>query len=550
MGTAQHARRRHAWLTAGALLLLAGLLAISITALRSHADRARKVQLAVTELKAATERLSRLEWQAAASGHVAPPLAEESQRVSRHLHRLVHAYPDDLESLVTETHFYLAAVGRELSFLTAGRVAESEAVDQRDVDPSFERLQHGLGVIEAAQSKRARRASLNTDIGITLSLLLAALAMILLLRRLDALRTSTGLRRERDLEAQALHDALTGLPNRRKLLHDLEAAVKSEPRDDRVLLLCDLDGFKDYNDTFGHAEGDLLLCRLSAQLAETLAPYGTAYRLGGDEFCAILRVNPDALEPALAACHGALTERGRGFDIHASVGCVVLPAEASDATTALRVAGQRMLAEKNERGSWVTQLRDLILRVLSEQDPELYAHVHHVGRLAERIGRRLGLSDAEVQMLVRAAELHDVGKVAIPNSILQKPGPLDASEREFLERHTLIGESILSAAPMLDGVGRLVRSSHERYDGNGYPDGLRAEQIPLASRIIFVCDSFHAMTTDRPYRRAISDGAALAELGRCAASQFDPVVVKAFMTEIDETERRRQARIRLTPEFA
>jgi diguanylate cyclase (GGDEF)-like protein len=532
------------------LLLLAGLLAISITALRSHADRARKVQLAVTELKAATERLSRLEWQAAASGHVAPPLAEESQRVSRHLHRLVHAYPDDLESLVTETHFYLAAVGRELSFLTAGRVAESEAVDQRDVDPSFERLQRGLGVIEAAQSKRARRASLNTDIGITLSLLLAALAMILLLRRLDALRTSTGLRRERDLEAQALHDALTGLPNRRKLLHDLEAAVKSEPRDDRVLLLCDLDGFKDYNDTFGHAEGDLLLCRLSAQLAETLAPYGTAYRLGGDEFCAILRVNPDALEPALAACHGALTERGRGFDIHASVGCVVLPAEASDATTALRVAGQRMLAEKNERGSWVTQLRDLILRVLSEQDPELYAHVHHVGRLAERIGRRLGLSDAEVQMLVRAAELHDVGKVAIPNSILQKPGPLDASEREFLERHTLIGESILSAAPMLDGVGRLVRSSHERYDGNGYPDGLRAEQIPLASRIIFVCDSFHAMTTDRPYRRAISDGAALAELGRCAASQFDPVVVKAFMTEIDETERRRQARIRLTPEFA
>jgi two-component system cell cycle response regulator len=182
----------------------------------------------------------------------------------------------------------------------------------------------------------------------------------------------------------------------------------------------------------------------------------------------------------------------------------------------------------------INQLRDLALRVLAEQDPELYAHVHHVGRLADGVGRKLGLTVAERETLVLAAELHDVGKVAVPDSILHKPGPLDAHERALMNRHTLIGERILSAAPLLTAVSRHVRSSHERYDGAGYPDGLRGEEIPLLSRIIFVCDSFHAMVTDRPYRRAIGEQDAIAELRRCAGTQFDPVVVDAFVVGLAE----------------
>jgi HD-GYP domain-containing protein (c-di-GMP phosphodiesterase class II) len=264
-----------------------------------------------------------------------------------------------------------------------------------------------------------------------------------------------------------------------------------------------------------------------------VAHHGTAYRLGGDEFCAIMSVGRDELEPSLAACRAALHESGAGFDIRASIGSVSLPREASSSSTALRLADQRMYAEKNERGSSTRhQLRDLVLRLIAERDSELFDHAHDVARLAAGVGRTLALNGPQVADLVRAAELHDVGKVAIPDSILHKPGPLDPDEQEFMRRHTLIGESILSAAPALAGAARLVRSSHERYDGTGYPDGLQAEEIPLSSRIIFVCDAFHAMTTDRPYRQAVSDADALTELRRCAGTQFDPTVVDAFAREL------------------
>jgi HD-GYP domain-containing protein (c-di-GMP phosphodiesterase class II) len=159
-------------------------------------------------------------------------------------------------------------------------------------------------------------------------------------------------------------------------------------------------------------------------------------------------------------------------------------------------------------------------------------HARDVARLAAAVGHRLGLEGGEAADLVQAAELHDVGKVAIPDSILQKPGPLAPDEQQFMRRHTLIGENILSAASALAGVGRLVRSSHERYDGTGYPDRLAREEIPLASRIIFVCDAYDAMTTDRPYRKAMNKEDAVAELRRCASTQFDPAVVDAFIAEL------------------
>jgi two-component system, cell cycle response regulator len=340
-------------------------------------------------------------------------------------------------------------------------------------------------------------------------------------------------RLEAQLEHLAYHDALTGLPNRRRLMEDLERA------DGRNLLVFfDLDGFKVYNDSFGHLEGDLLLRRLGRKLRDAVGQRGVAFRLGGDEFC-ILAPTPDYEdEELIAACLEALSERGEGFTVEASWGGVVVPDEAPDATSALVMADQRMYADKGVgRVSAKQQTRDVILRVLAERHPDLHAHSGAVAVLARSVGERLGITGPKLDDLERAAELHDIGKIAIPDAILNKPGPLDIEEWDFMRRHTLIGESMLSAAPVLQAAARIVRSSHERFDGAGYPDGLRGEQIPLASRIVFVCDAFHAMTSDRPYGAAGSVDAALAELAECAATQFDPVVVEAFQAEISALER-------------
>jgi diguanylate cyclase (GGDEF)-like protein/PAS domain S-box-containing protein len=335
-------------------------------------------------------------------------------------------------------------------------------------------------------------------------------------------------RLEAQLEYLAYHDALTGLPNRRRLMEDLDAV------DGRHLLVFfDLDGFKAYNDSFGHSEGDLLLRRLSRKLRDAVARRGVAFRLGGDEFCILGPLPANDGRYLIAACLEALSEQGEGFAIEASWGRVVVPDEARDATAALVLADQRMYADKGVgRLSAKQQTRDLVLRVLAEGHPELHEHCGAVAALARAVGERLGIRAEQLDDLERAAELHDVGKMAIPDAILNKQGPLDDEEWRFMRRHTLIGESMLSAAPVLQPAARIVRSSHERYDGTGYPDGVSGANIPLASRIVFVCDAFHAMTSDRPYSSARSVDSALAALAECAGSQFDPAVVAAFRDEI------------------
>jgi HD-GYP domain-containing protein (c-di-GMP phosphodiesterase class II) len=170
----------------------------------------------------------------------------------------------------------------------------------------------------------------------------------------------------------------------------------------------------------------------------------------------------------------------------------------------------------------------VLLHALAERSGDLSVHVSDVGDLVEALGRELELDHAQLVVLRQAAELHDVGKLAIPDSILDKPGPLDADEWAFMRRHTLIGERIVASAVSLRDAAPIVRATHERWDGAGYPDGTSGEQIPLAARIIAVCDAYDAITTTRPYRAASSHEDALAELRRCAGSQFDPRVVAAF----------------------
>jgi diguanylate cyclase (GGDEF)-like protein len=330
---------------------------------------------------------------------------------------------------------------------------------------------------------------------------------------------------------EAILDPLTGLANRRQLSDDL-AAIWSDATPERPvrLLMFDLDGFKAYNDTFGHPGGDLLLSRVSHAFKDAVGSHGRAYRLGGDEFCALLW--GDSGEEMVESCLSALSAAGEGFSITSSYGSVLLPAETEDPELALQLADQRMYAYKDSsRASAGRQTRDLALQILAVHEPELHMHSSNVAALTEGVARRLGLSGQELSDAIRAAELHEIGKVAIPFAVLHKPGPLDDEEWELMRRHPTIGANILSAAPALARVAEIVRAAHERHDGAGYPRGLAAEQIPLASRIVFVCDSFDAMISERPYRAAKSEAAALDELRHCAGTQFDPLVVEALIAE-------------------
>jgi two-component system, cell cycle response regulator len=324
-------------------------------------------------------------------------------------------------------------------------------------------------------------------------------------------------------------DSLTGLFNRGKLLYDLERLFNIDEPPPHQLAFLDLDGFKAYNDAFGHPAGDALLVRLSHQLAAAVGEEGRAYRMGGDEFAMLVRGDGPIADAAIAAGAAALSERGEGFRVTCSAGIAKLPADATSGTAALQLADQRMYADKDSRRpSAGGEVEAVLLRILNQRAPELGEHVNAVKSVALALGKQLGLAPGELTALGRASELHDIGKIAIPDAILRKAGPLDEDEWSFMHQHTILGERIVSAAPSLASVGNLIRSSHERWDGRGYPDGLSGDGIPLAARIILACDAYDAMTTERPYSQARGPEAALSEMREAAGTQFDPEIVKAL----------------------
>ncbi|MFL5911333.1 MAG: HD domain-containing phosphohydrolase [Gaiellaceae bacterium] len=334
---------------------------------------------------------------------------------------------------------------------------------------------------------------------------------------------------------ESLTDSLTGLPNRRKLLTDLERAVMTAGSEPTSLVLFDLDGFKRYNDSFGHPAGDALLSRVGGRLAAATAPYGSAYRLGGDEFASL--VSSQDTRVAVAGALEALTDRGDAFEVTSSHGVAALGTEAADSKTALQLADQRLYSGKKSRTTApvTKQTSDVLMQVLLEREPELRDHTAGVADLALRVGRKLGLSAEDLDETARAAELHDIGKMAVPDEILNKPARLTDEEFGFMKQHTIIGERMLAVAPALKGVARIVRSSHERWDGHGYPDAIAGGEIPLPARIVSVCDSFDAMISDRPYQTPRTHDEAMLELRRCAGTQFDPAVVAAFEQVLSET---------------
>jgi diguanylate cyclase (GGDEF)-like protein len=326
-------------------------------------------------------------------------------------------------------------------------------------------------------------------------------------------------------------DELTGLPNRRRLLGELDAAV-APTAPEAALAMFDLDGFKGYNDTFGHPAGDALLARVAERLAASVTGAGTAFRLGGDEFCVIAHGEPEGRESAIARAGEALCESGEGFDIQVSFGVVRVPDEARTVADALRLVDRRLYQAKGA----------------GREGAKAWARAFVPGWtsvVAPRLGTRLGLVGEELEILARAAQLHDIGKVAIPRELLLKTGPLSVEELDYIRRHVVIGERVLHGAEPLVPVARVVRATHERWDGEGYPDGLAGEAIPLAARVVAVCEAFESMTTGRGYRPPVPAASALAELRRCSGTQFDSRVVDELDRFLAEAEE--EGEVKLAP---
>jgi diguanylate cyclase (GGDEF)-like protein len=535
------ARDRHmAELGRGAVLLagiwILGLIAIgAVVGFGRRVDQSRQAQVVIAQLRNEGNALVQIAFNPATSGKTHTPLPAETAKQLAQAKRAIDASLATLSGLGTSdrpariellTERNYRFVDHVSALVAGGHSQEAALLLGRSNRPGGveAQLNAELGAADTRYGAAAAESRTVASIGTVVSILSLLVAFSVVFYDL--------VRARRRSHQDATTDALTALGNRRKLVADMELAIQALGDDEKIAIgIFDLDGFKGYNDTFGHPAGDALLVRLGSRLATVVGGRGgAAYRIGGDEFVVVTNA-PDP-EPVLSAAESALSEHTDTFAIGCSRGSARIVAGVTF-EDALRVADQRLYTNKRSgRGELRSEAKDALLQVLAEQNGDLVTHLGHVARLAERIATGLGLSPELVERTRIAAELHDVGKAAIPASILEKPGPLNAVERSHMERHSVIGTRIVAVAPTLDAIAPIIRAAHERPDGSGYPDGLRLDEIPISARIIAVVDAFDAMTNDRPYRRAMSMADAVEELRRNAGTQFEPRVVDALASAV------------------
>lgn len=406
------------------------------------------------------------------------------------------------------------------------------------------------------------------------------------------------------VQLQALVDPTTGLANHRRFkeyLADCEREAQARPRPLSILML-DVDMFKEFNDTFGHLAGDRALRRLGRLLADCVGDRGLAARYGGDEFVAVLPAlgttgAADIADAVLERFRAALAEGVDGLapPMGLSVGCATAAAGELDYQTLVGRADLAMYLAKRSGGgvrvfdnleeddplrslvgsiaaqfskvrasarsdrrarsgtrahrrhpgpAHTSEVIQTLLVAIRSKDHALYVHCRNVARLCFRLARRMGLSAWEVHDVGIAGLLHDVGKICVPDAILQKPGRLEPHEMAVVRRHSVHGAEILAPVPSLAAVATAVRHHHENFDGTGYPDGLAGDGIPLPARIVLVADAYDAITSDRPYRAGRDPETALRILHEHRGSQFDPAVVATLttlLTELNGVRARRGA---------
>jgi diguanylate cyclase (GGDEF)-like protein len=349
-------------------------------------------------------------------------------------------------------------------------------------------------------------------------------------------------------------DNLTGLGNHRAYQAALREHVTDSERTGSPFALClvDVDNFKQVNDTYGHPVGDEVLERLAELLGG--GDDSQAFRFGGDEFAVLVRRDDMGAYKVLEHIQRELAalEISPGGPVTISVGIASYPTHADDAETlqrtadgalywskqhgknrsclyspsVVRIYSREELQRETERTALLQAAKNLV-RFVDAKDPSTANHSQIVSTLAASIAVELGFDDPQVEQLRLAGLLHDLGKIGIPDGILNAPRALTDAEFQIVKNHPAIGYSLLEGLE-LDPIDQWVLHHHEHWNGGGYPNGLAGEEIPLGARIVLVADAFEAMTADRPYRRAQPQAAALAELRAKAGIQFDPKVVAAL----------------------
>jgi diguanylate cyclase (GGDEF)-like protein/putative nucleotidyltransferase with HDIG domain len=355
----------------------------------------------------------------------------------------------------------------------------------------------------------------------------------------------------------ALTDPLTGLANHRSFQERVQRELLGAEARDVPFTLCmlDIDDFKRVNDLFGHPVGDNVLAQVGARLRQN----GEAFRLGGDEFALLLptRNAEEALPIAQSVLERiAALDLGEVGSVTASAGVASFPTQAFHRDELIRLADSALYWAKEHGKNRVhvyrpevvelSELRRLahgpdraarfraaasLAKAVDARDTYTGSHSTRVAELGAWIAAHLGLDAEQVELTRLAGSLHDLGKLAIPEEILRKPGPLTPPERLVLERHSQIGFRMLESLGV-EPVAEWVLHHHERWDGVGYPEGLAGEDIPLGARIIFVADAYDAMTSDRAYRGRLTPQEAVRELERCSGTQFDPEIVTVFAREL------------------
>ena len=361
----------------------------------------------------------------------------------------------------------------------------------------------------------------------------------------------------------SIRDELTGLYNHRYFQEKLNELLES--KQDLSLLLMDLDHFKAYNDMFGHPRGDVLLQQVAGCILKHVPGNGVTCRYGGEEFAVIL---PEIrAEQALLIGEqirvAVSKEQFLGMEhmpqgkLTVSIGVSSYPEHADTKETLIMLADQALYkikyTSRNKVQLYTSVIDELkssfqlgdqeeetihmiktFLAIINSKDRYTYGHTERDVKYAEALARKLELPDEEIKYIRYGALLHDIGKVEVPSEILTKQTKLNDEEWAIIKKHVIWGEAIVQPIQALAPCLPIVRHHHERYDGKGYPDGLKGEQIPLHARILTVVDSFDAMTTNRPYQRTKSVSEAVLELRRCAGSQFDPMLITPFIEVIEE----------------
>jgi diguanylate cyclase (GGDEF)-like protein len=343
---------------------------------------------------------------------------------------------------------------------------------------------------------------------------------------------------EQRLADRSRIDPRTGLLTDEAFRGDAEAVVAHAAHAEQPasLALVDIDDFRSLNARRGTAAGDAALLTVAGRLRALTRTSDVLGRTGADELAVLM---PDTDVAGARACCDRLTALLQTLDIPGA-GIVSVSASVAAYRPGMTVESLLAAAAADLEAAHA-QVIDALAAALTERDSYTGEHSASVVDTAKCVAASLGLDATDVERIGHAALLHDIGKVGVPDRILLKTGPLAGDEWELMREHPLIGERILSAIPGLSSVAEMVRHEHERFDGGGYPDGLRGDEIPIGSRIILACDAYHAMTSDRAYRGAMAHDEAIAELARGAGSQFDPKVVAALVSHLARDRRFRTA---------